>query len=241
MPTTRPVTADPAAGLPIETTGGQESAVEPYYTILRLPGGERPELVLLLPFTPARKDNMVAWMVARCDGAHLGERQVYLFPKQELVYGPRQIEARIDQDAEISQQLTLWSQHGSNVIRGNLLVLPIDRSLLYVEPLYLQAQRGALPELKRVILSLADRVEMGPDLQTTLAQLVQGAVPEAPVTAGATALPASTPAGTPARHALELLQAAEVALQRGDWAAHGQAMQELRRYLESAARTPAAP
>jgi uncharacterized membrane protein (UPF0182 family) len=169
----------------------------------------------------------------------LGERQVYLFPKQELVYGPRQIEARIDQDAEISQQLTLWSQHGSNVIRGTPLVLPIDRSLLYVEPLTCRRSAARSPSQARHPVARRPRRD-GSDLQTTLEQLVQGAVPEAPVTAGATALPASAPAGTPARHALELLQAAEVALQRGDWAAHGQAMQELRRYLESAARTPAA-
>jgi hypothetical protein len=248
--------------LPVESKGGREETVEPYYTMMRLAGGAGPEMVLMLPFTPARKDNMIAWLVARCDGEHLGERQVYLFPKQELVYGPRQIEARIDQDPSISQLLTLWSQRGSNVIRGNLLVLPIARTLLYVEPLYLQAEKGALPELKRVILAHADRIEMGPDLESTLLRLVgaeadvtaleqppvfepaPGASRAAERTAAGGAAGTGAPGtagGKPSERALALLRAAEAALQRGDWVEHGRVMQELRRYLEAqAAGSPCA-
>jgi uncharacterized membrane protein (UPF0182 family) len=225
--------------LPIESVGGQETLVEPYYAVLNLPGAERPELLLMLPFTPARKDNMVAWLAARCDGAALGERMVFLFPKQELIYGPRQIEARIDQDASISQMLTLWSQRGSDVIRGNLLVIPIERSILYVEPLYLQAAKGALPELKRVIIAHGDRIEMGPDLETTLSMLFGAAdmaheVPVVETVESQRAAAAATASGS-ASQALGLLRRAEGAVQRGDWVAYGNAMQELRRALESAA------
>ena len=226
--------------LPIESVGGQETLVEPYYAVLRLPDSERPELLLMLPFTPARKDNMMAWLAARCDGAGLGERMVFLFPKQELVYGPRQIEARIDQDASISQMLTLWSQRGSNVIRGNLLVIPIERSILYVEPLYLQAAKGALPELKRVIIAHGDRIEMGPDLETTLSMLFgpsEMANEEPAVETPESRRRPSTAGGTEGSAALTLglLRRAETAVQRGDWVAYGNAMQELRRALESAA------
>lgn len=225
--------------LPVESVGGQEMVVEPYYVILRLPDSERPELLLMLPFTPARKDNMIAWLAARCDGDRLGEREVFLFPKQELVYGPRQIEARIDQDASISQMLTLWSQRGSNVIRGNLLVIPIDRSILYVEPLYLQAEKGALPELKRVIVAQGDRIEMGPDLESSLALLFGEPPPPGPDTAAMSAQPTSpeggASSGSAAARALGLLQRADAAARRGDWTGYGAALEELRQVLESAA------
>jgi len=112
--------------------------MEPYYIIMELPDSNGPEFILMLPFTPANKNNMVAWMAARSDGEKYGQLLVYNFPKDKLVYGPTQIESRIDQDTDISQLLTLWSQRGSRVIRGNLLVIPINNSLLYVEPIYLQ-------------------------------------------------------------------------------------------------------
>jgi uncharacterized membrane protein (UPF0182 family) len=128
----------------------------------------------MVPFTPSNKDNMIAWLAARCDGARYGERLVFNFPKQSLVFGPRQIEARIDQDPTISQELTLWSQSGSQVIRGNLLVIPIGQGLLYVEPLYLQAEQGELPELKRVILSNSEDIVMEETLDLALASLVGG-------------------------------------------------------------------
>lgn len=157
-----------------ETYGGREAAVEPYYVVMRLPGEEREEMILMVPFTPSNKDNMIAWLSARCDGERAGERLVFNFPKQSLVYGPRQIEARIDQDPIISQELTLWGQGNSQVIRGNLLVIPIERGVLYVEPLYLQAEQGELPELKRVILSNGDDIVMEQSLDRALAALAGG-------------------------------------------------------------------
>ena len=137
--------------------------MEPYYLILRLPGEPKEEFVLLIPFTPSKKDNLAAWLAARSDPPHYGKLVVYNFPKQKLIYGPRQIEARIDQDSFISQQLSLWNQRGSQVIRGNLLVVPIERSLVYVQPLYIAAERGQLPELKRVIVGFGDRIAMEED------------------------------------------------------------------------------
>lgn len=227
--------------IPVETVGGREVLVEPYYTIMRLPDSEDAELILMLPFTPARKDNMIAWIAARCDGEHLGDRFVYLFPKKELVYGPRQIEARIDQDAVISQQLTLWNQRGSNVIRGNLLVIPIAGSILYVEPLYLQADKGALPELKRVILAHGDRIEMAQDLASTLDALIGPGAVAQPGSANPPAAdaPAAATVLREAARALEILQAAERAVQQGDWTGYGREMQRLRGYLQDQAVRPA--
>jgi uncharacterized membrane protein (UPF0182 family) len=119
--------------------------MSPYYTIMRLPQEKREEFILMLPFTPGRKDNLSAWMVARSDGDQYGELVVYRFPKQKLIYGPRQIVARINQDAEISRQISLWDQRGSQVIQGTLLVIPIEEALLYVRPLYLRAEAGKIP------------------------------------------------------------------------------------------------
>jgi uncharacterized membrane protein (UPF0182 family) len=129
--------------------------------------------MLIQPFTPATKDNLIAWMAGRSDGENYGQLVLYRFPKQELIFGPRQVEARIDQDGEISGQLTLWSQRGSQVIRGNLLVIPLGRSLLYVEPLYLQAESGQIPELRRVVLASGERV-VAETLAEALAALPAG-------------------------------------------------------------------
>ncbi|MCL2338244.1 MAG: UPF0182 family protein, partial [Firmicutes bacterium] len=138
--------------LPNEKFGNEESPMEPYYVITKLPDSERSEFVLIMPFTPKNKTNMIGWMAARTDGDNYGKLLVYDFPKQELVYGPMQIEARIDQDTYISQQINLWSQRNTSVIRGNLLIIPIKDALLYVEPLYLQAETSKMPELRRVIV-----------------------------------------------------------------------------------------
>jgi uncharacterized membrane protein (UPF0182 family) len=149
---------------------------KPYYLIMQLPGEAQPEMVLIFPFTPVNKDNMIAWMAARSDGSHYGNLLLYEFPKQELVYGPSQIEARVDQTPEISQQLTLWSQQGSRVIRGHLLVIPIQQALLYVEPIYLRAEQGELPELRRVVVAYGDQVVMEPTLDQALTTIF-GAIP----------------------------------------------------------------
>jgi len=180
--------------LPVRTVAGQERAMEPYYLILRLPGEPKEEFVLLIPFTPSKKDNLAAWLAARSDLPHYGKLVVYNFPKQKLIYGPRQIEARIDQDPFISQQLSLWNQRGSQVIRGNLLVVPIERSLVYVEPLYIAAEKGQLPELKRVIVGFGDRIAMEETLDGALARVFGGPAPRV----GAEASP-GPPAGPSAR------------------------------------------
>ena len=158
--------------IPHEIYGtGQQVEVEPYYIIMKLPGESEEEFVLMTTFTPLKKDNMIAWLAARSDKENYGKLLLYKFPKDKLVYGPLQIEAKIDQDSEISQQLTLWSQQGSSVTRGNLLAIPIKNSILYIEPLYIQAEQAQLPELKRVFVSDGERVVMETDLGTALQKI----------------------------------------------------------------------
>src|ERR1019366_9056830 len=158
--------------------GGAGTAMTPYYNIMKLAEvGKREEFILMAPFTPARKDNMIAWMAARCDDPNYGKVLVFTFPKQKLIYGPQQIESRIDQDPTISQQLTLWGQGGSKVIRGTLLVTPVLHSVLYVEPLYLAAEPGGgLPQLQRVIVAYSDHVVMEATLDAALSKIFGGAV-----------------------------------------------------------------
>ena len=157
--------------IPNELYGEDEIRMEPYYIITKLPGHEKEEFILMTPFTPNTKNNMIAWMAAKNDQPDYGKLIVYKFPKEKLIFGPMQIEARIDQDSEISQQLTLWGQKGSTVIRGNLLVIPIEESILYVEPLYLRAEKGEIPELKRVIVSNGSDVMIGNNLEEALGKL----------------------------------------------------------------------
>jgi uncharacterized membrane protein (UPF0182 family) len=218
--------------IPIRKSENREIEMDPYYTIMRLPGEGREEFVLLLPFTPVRKDNMIAWLAARSDPPNYGKLVLFDFPKGKLVYGPRQVEARIDQDAFISQQLSLWGQAGSQVIRGSLLAIPIEESLLYVQPLYLAAERGRLPELKRIIVAYGNQIAMEETLEASLGRIF-GGTPRAPVRApGAPALPA--PPGGPARtgragEALDHFQKAQEHLRRWNWTGFGE---ELRRVEE---------
>ncbi|MCI0469619.1 MAG: UPF0182 family protein, partial [Nitrospirae bacterium] len=138
-----------------------EVLMEPYNTIMKLPGEKKEEYILLLPYTPAKRDNLAAWLAARCDEPNYGKLLIYTFPRDRLIFGPKQVDARINQDSYISQQLTLWDQRGSEVIRGSLLVIPIERSLLYVQPLYLAAaDKVGLPELRRVIVAYENDVIM---------------------------------------------------------------------------------
>jgi len=152
---------------PQEIYEGHEQMMEPYYTIMQL-NGNKEESLLILPFTASNKNNMIAWLAAGSDGENYGKLNLYEFPKKELVYGPMQIEARIDQTPEISEVLTLWNQQGSSVIRGNMLVIPINHTLLYVEPLYLQADKSKMPELKRVIISYQNQIVMKESLEESL-------------------------------------------------------------------------
>ncbi|WAI00507.1 UPF0182 family membrane protein [Methanogenium organophilum] len=167
--------------IPDEIYRGSRQQMQPYYVIMDLPGEQSEEFILMLPFTPRNKENMIGWMAARSDGAAYGSLVVYQFSKQELTYGPMQIEARIDQDTEISQDITLWSQSGSSVLRGNTLVIPIEDSIIYVEPLYLEAtEKGTLPQLKRVIVAYGDRLTMQDTLGEALSVIFGGeaGVPE---------------------------------------------------------------
>lgn len=160
-----------------ELFGSKPQNVDPYYTVMQIPGNKKPEFVLMLPFTPASsttntRNNMVAWMAARMDGEHYGELNLYKIPKNIEVDGPLQIESRIDQDPEISKQLALWDQKGSSVIRGNLLALPIAGNFLYVEPIYLQSEKGgSIPEMKRVVVAYQDKIVMTETLEAALSQL----------------------------------------------------------------------
>ena len=162
---------------PREQAAGEMATMAPYYIIMRLPGETEAEFFLMLPMVPSKRDNMIAWLAARCDLPNYGKLIVYEFPKEKLVYGPFQIEARINQNTEISQQLSLWNQMGSRVIRGNLLVIPIEHSILYVSPLYLRAETGQLPELKRVIAAYGDQVVMEETLPAALAALFKETTP----------------------------------------------------------------
>jgi uncharacterized membrane protein (UPF0182 family) len=165
---------------PNEIYGSEEQAVQPYYLIMRLPEEDTEEFILLRPFTPALRNNLVAWLAARSDGDRYGRMLLYRFPKQELVFGPEQIEARINQDPEISQRISLWNTEGSRAQQGNLLVIPIERSLLYVEPLYLEAEQNRLPSLARVIVVYKNRIAMAQSLDDGLQAIFVGDRPVAP-------------------------------------------------------------
>lgn len=226
---------------PVEVYGVERLSVQPYYVLMSAPGGARTEYLLILPFTPSGKDNMVAWLAARNDPPHYGQLVLYTFPKDQLVYGPMQVESRIDQDPAISQALTLWSQRGSKVVRGNLLVIPVEDSILYVEPLYLLAERSELPELKRVIAAFGNTVAMDTTLEGALAS-VFGAAPEGrPVPPepeqAAPALPEALPDETDATlsdlaaRAIRAYDEANGHLRDGDFAGFGESLAELGRLL----------
>ncbi|MEA2624652.1 MAG: uncharacterized protein QOD06_697 [Candidatus Binatota bacterium] len=233
---------------PTETLEGAQSVVEPYYVNMKLPGGDRTEFILMQPMTPANRNNMVAWLAARCDPPHYGELVEYEFPKERLIYGPSQIEARIDQDTVISQQISLWNQMGSKVIRGNLLVIPVEDTLIYVQPLYLRSEQGQIPELKRVIVAHGDRIAMDRSFSTALAAVAVppgGAPPPLPPierpagpAAGGQPRPPTMAEGTEAR---ERYRAALDSLRRGDWVGFGREMEALGRSLEPPPVSPAAP
>src|SRR5512146_232646 len=204
------------------------------HIILRLPGEPDPEFIYMTPFTPRGKDNLAAWMAARMDGANYGKLVVYRFPKQSLVYGPKQIVNRINQETSISQQLTLWDQKGSQVIRGELLVIPIRGSLIYVQPLYLRAEGGTIPELKRVVVVLENRVAMAETLEEGLGLLFgAGAAPRPTVAAADTTAVARGAPGAAAvptdllRQAQDHYDRAITAQRAGDWATYGREIDQL--------------
>jgi uncharacterized membrane protein (UPF0182 family) len=161
----------------------QPENVQPTYVVATLPGEKQPEFLLILPFTPRGKDNLIGWMAARCDGEHLGNLVFYQLPKQQLMYGPMQIESRIDQDQNISKDLTLWNQQGSHVLRGNIISLPVTGGFLYVESIYIQASEARMPQLKKVVLAMGDRLIYRDNFEQALADLTGGAAPNRPVSA----------------------------------------------------------
>jgi uncharacterized protein len=166
--------------IPTEIYGSKPRAVEPYYLIMKLPTADTEEFILLLPFTPTQRTNLIAWLAARSDGDQYGKLLLYEFPKQQLVYGQEQIEALINQDPAISQQISLWNRAGSRVIQGNLLVIPIEESLLYVEPLYLEAEQNSLPTLVRVIVVYNNRIVMAETLEQALTAIFEPKTPAEP-------------------------------------------------------------
>jgi uncharacterized membrane protein (UPF0182 family) len=214
--------------------GQPQQPMQPYYTIMKLPGeGKAPEFIQMLPFTPARKDNLASWMVARSDGDHYGRVTVFQFPKQKVVFGPRQIVARINQDQAIAPQITLWNQQGSEVLQGTLLVIPIEESLIYVRPLYLRSAGGRIPELKRVIVAHQNQIVMEESLEKALDHLFPVARPGGasqsvgpPATEGRPDRPEPESASLIDR-AAQHYQNAMQAQRAGDWARYGEEIRRL--------------
>jgi len=227
------------------SVAGQDGNRDPFlrHMVMKLPGETQEEFIVMTPFTPREKDNLAAWMVARMDGDHYGELVVYQFPRQSLVFGPRQIMNRINQNTEISQQVSLWDQRGSQVIRGNLLVIPIEESLLYVQAVYLRAEGGRIPELKRIVLAHQNRVVMAETFEQGLADLFGGSV------AADQALPeriaaaaAGAGAGASGRIAELIREAgaeydrATTAQRAGDWSTYGAAIKRVGELLDELKR-----
>jgi len=233
--------------IPSFDIGGKPTPMHPYYTIMKLPGETGPEYIQMLPFTPRGKDNLASWMVARSDGANYGKLAVFQFPKQTVIFGPRQVAARINQDQVISPQITLWNQQGSEVIQGQLLVIPIEESLIYIRPLYLKAAGGQIPELKRVIVAYQNNIVMEPTLDAALERIFPGggvraqlqpatepgqpAATPSPATAGAQA-PAASEIGPLADQARAHYQRALQAQRDGNWALYGEEIKKLGEVLE---------
>ncbi len=226
--------------IPSESIGDARQPVEPYYLIMRLPGEKSEEFLQLLPFSPSNKDNMIAWLAARSDGANYGKLIVYKYPKDKLIYGPMQVDARVNQDPSISSQFTLWGQRGSQVTRGNLLAIPVGQANLYVMPVYLQADRGSIPELKRVIVSTGNKVVMEPSLGDALNKLYDGkltlgpsaqsasttvSTSTAPTPSGATSIPSSI--SELVKSAQDHYNSAQERLKAGDWAGFGDELKKL--------------
>ncbi|CAG0970068.1 hypothetical protein GEOBC_01222 [Geobacteraceae bacterium] len=213
-----------------------EERMEPYYTIMKLPGEKKEEYILLLPFTPSKRDNLAAWLTARCDGENYGKLLAYTFPRDRLIYGPKQIDARINQDSHISQQLTLWSQRGSQVIRGSMLVIPIEKSLLYVQPLFLAAaDKAGLPELRRVIVAFGDEVVMEETLELALQRVFGGRKATVGVAAAAPAALKASSADL-AKEAMSIFERATNLQRQGDWAGYGEELRKLQQVLKQLAQ-----
>lgn len=229
---------------PQEIFDSAPQMMSPYYVIMRLPEERGEEMVLFIPFTPRTKQNMISWFGARMDGEHYGELVNYRFPRGRLVYGPEQIEGRIEQDPEISRQLSLWRQEGSEVVRGNLLVIPIDQSIIYVEPLYLQATQIKIPQIKRVVVAYGEQIVMEPTLDLALNRVFGAAQPATPPTAQPEPEPepvTSTDVAALAAQASDLYNKAIEAQRVGDWAAYGEYLKQLEGVLSDLGKAAKVP
>ena len=225
-----------------DSAGQQPVPMHPYYTIMKLPGETGPEYIQMLPFTPRGKDNLAAWMVARSDGGNYGRLAVFQFPKQTVIFGPKQVAARINQDQVISPQITLWNQQGSEVIQGTLLVIPIEESLIYIRPLYLRAAGGQIPELKRVIVAYQNNIVMEETLAEALERILpSGARSETAARGDAVASPDPPKAGPEstqttsiplAEQARDHYNRAMQAQRDGNWALYGEEIKKLGEVLE---------
>jgi hypothetical protein len=230
---------------PFEQYDGRKRVMQPYYIMSKLPDEDLLQFMLMTPMTPDNRDNMIAWIAAKSDEPNYGELVVYKLPKEKLIYGPNQIESRIDQDTEISRQLSLWDQRGSSVVRGNLIVVPIEDSFLYVEPIYLIAQDVSIPQLQRVVVAYGDRVAMERTLEQSLneifgARVVQQRSPER----GGETMPVPSGVQLEAlQEAQNLIQQAREALQNGDFSTFGTRFNDLEQLLQdsSAPQMPATP
>ncbi len=218
--------------IPKEVYNQQEQPMLPYYIIMRLPDTKSEEFILMIPFTPSHKNNMVSWLCARCDGDNYGQLVEYSLSKEKLIYGPLQIDARINQKPDISSELTLWNQMGSSVIRGNLLVIPIEHSFLYVEPVYLQSEQSKMPQLKRVIVALQDNLQMRDNLDDALrAVFSSDSISSVQTQKAISGIPTGPLSGM-AQDALNHYNRALEYMKSGDWANYGQELNKLRDILQ---------
>lgn len=245
--------------VPREIYAGTEQPIQPYYVIMRLPEEEDEEFLLMFPFTPVNKNNTISWLAARCDGDNYGKLLTYYFSKERLVYGPSQIDSRIQQDTIIAEQLALWGRGGSRVIRGNLLMIPIGKSNLYVEPVFLQAEGGGLPELKRIIVAAGEQLAMKPTLEESITAVFNpeappaepvaapepttpepGTEPEKPITEPPPVpaapeepqKPATTDIASLIKEAQQHYNAAQEYLKAGDWTGYGKELNALKAVLD---------
>jgi len=230
--------------VPSEVYFGSEQAMEPYYIIMRLPDEEKEEFLLMLPFTPMNKNNTIGWLAARSDGDNYGKLLAYLFPKERMVYGPSQIENRIQQDTVITEQLALWGRGGSRVIRGNLLLIPLAESMIYVEPVFLQAEGRGLPELKRVIVIAGERIAMEPTLKESIAAIFgTEAPPPEPVVKPPPPAQPEEPVPSEIADLIEEAQQhydkAQQYLKAGNWAGYGSELDALKAVLAQLAELTA--
>jgi len=211
--------------IPSQIYGDKEEPIHSYYLVTKLPGEKQSGFLLIMPFSPYKKMNMLAFLTAKCDPAEYGRLQLYQLPKDKLSYGPMQVESRINTDPEISKQLSLWNRSGSSVIRGNMLVIPIEDSLIYIEPLYLKAETTEMPELKRVIVSFSDQIAMESDLQTSLQKVFYGAsFTESGKSAGGTLKEL-------ADRAYFHYMRAEQYMREGNWKGYGEEIENLKSVL----------